>query len=82
MSDRAVGTVSRADITKDDERGGSVAPTLSEVRAVRLFAHRVELEVAHHPFDGHVVAAARVTDLQPGRFSFRSPSPLVLDSTC
>ena len=54
-----------ADVAEDHERGGAVVPALADVRAVRLFADRVEALLAHQPLQPHVAGRPRGADLQP-----------------
>ena len=42
-------------------------PALADVRAVRLLADRVEIEVAHEVAEAGIVRAAGRPDLEPGR---------------
>ena len=44
MDDIAVAARAGADAAENHERGGAVVPALADVRAVRLFADRVEVE--------------------------------------
>ena len=47
VRDRAVGARARADVAEDHERRGAVVPAFADVRAARVLADGVELEVAH-----------------------------------
>src|SRR5207244_3152911 len=47
VGDRAIRTVPGADVAQDHEGGGAVLPALADVGAMRLLAHRVELEIPH-----------------------------------
>ena len=71
MRDRAVGAVSRADVAEDHEGGGAVLPALADVRAVRLLADRVQVQVAHEALQAEVVASAGRLHLEPGRLPLR-----------
>ena len=67
VGDRAVAAVPRAHVAQDHEGGGGVLPALADVRAVRLLAHGVQVEVAHEPAQADVVGAARRAHLEPAR---------------
>ena len=61
----AVGAGARAHVAEDHEGGGAVVPALADVRAVRVLADRVELQVAHDALEPEVVLRTRGADLQP-----------------
>jgi len=69
MGHRAIGAVAGAYVAEDHERGGVVLPALPDVGAVRLLAHRMQLQAPHHLLQGDVVGAARSLDLEPGGFA-------------
>ena len=69
VGDGAVGAVPRADVAEDHEGGGAVLPALADVRAVRLLADRVEVELAHQLLEPQVVRPAWGANLQPRRLS-------------
>ena len=48
----------RAGIAQDHEGGGAGLPALADVGAAGLFAHRMQLEAAHDPFQLGVVPPA------------------------
>ena len=58
VRDRAVAAVPRADVAQDHEGRGRIFPALADVRAVRLFADRVEVPLAHEPLEPNVVRPA------------------------
>jgi len=47
VGDGAVGAVPGADIAEDHEGRGAVLPALADIRAVCLFADRVQVELPH-----------------------------------
>ena len=65
VRDRAVGAGARADVAEDHEGGRAVVPALADVRAVRVLADGVELEVAHDAAQPEVVLRPRRAHLQP-----------------
>ena len=71
MRDRTVRAVSCADVAKDHERGRAVLPALTNVRAMRFLADRVQVEVAHELAEPEVVRPARRLHLEPAGLSLR-----------
>src|SRR5260221_2495502 len=65
MRDGAIRARSRADITQNHERGSAMVPALADIRALRLLAHRVQLQVAHQPFEAQIARRSRSTHLEP-----------------
>jgi len=79
MGDRAVLARPRADIPEDQERRGPRLPTLADVGAARLLAHRVQPLTPHQPFQAQVVRPAGRPYLQPARLALAQrdrPLPL------
>ena len=62
---RAVRAGARADVAENHERRGAVVPALADVRALRLFAHRVQLQLAHQALEPQVARRAGRAHLQP-----------------
>ncbi len=58
-----------APVAEDHERRGAVGPALVDVRARGLFAHRVQVEIAHQPLRGPEPA----TQVGPHPHPLRSP---------
>jgi hypothetical protein len=70
VRDGAVRTGARADVTQDHEGRCAVMPALADVRAMRVLAHGVELQVLHDPLEPEVVLRPRGSDFQPLRLGF------------
>jgi hypothetical protein len=69
VRDRAVGAVSGADVAEDHEGRGAVLPALADIRAVRFFADRMEVQIAHQVLQADVVLSTRRLHFEPGRLS-------------
>ena len=69
MSDGAVRTVARANVSQHHERRRTVLPALPDVGATCLLAHGVKPETPHQPSDLGVVAPTGRTNLQPAWLS-------------
>src|SRR5262245_17579880 len=65
MRHRAVRAGARADVAEDHERRGAVVPALADVRALRLFADRVEVQLAHQALEPQIARRAGGAHLQP-----------------
>src|SRR5262245_19326060 len=68
MRHRAVRAGARADVAEDHEGRGAVVPALADVRALRFFADRVEIQLAHQALEPQVARRAGGAHLQPVRF--------------
>ena len=71
MRDGAIGAVPRAYVAEDHERRRAVFPAFPDVRTMRLFANRVQIEIAHQLLELEVLRAAWRADLEPARLSLR-----------
>ena len=63
LADGAEAAVARADVAADHEGGGAVGPALEDVRAARLLADRVQVQLLDQLED--VVLVRRVADVEP-----------------
>src|SRR4029453_16803528 len=71
MGHGAVAAVPRAHITENHERRGEVLPAFADIRAVGLFAHRMEVPLPHETLETEVLRPARRPHLEPGRLGQR-----------
>src|SRR5207247_4702965 len=62
MGDGTIRARARADVAENHERGGAVMPALADVRTLRLFADRVQVEVAHQALDTQIAGRPRGAD--------------------
>ena len=69
MCDRAIRAIACANIAQDHECRGAVLPAFADVWAMRFFAYRMQIELAHEILEARVVRSPRRFDLQPGRLS-------------
>src|SRR5687768_1646958 len=65
VRDRAIAAVPRTHVAEDHERRGAVLPTFADVGAMRLFAHRVEVQLAHQVPEPRVIRTAWSFHLEP-----------------
>jgi hypothetical protein len=65
VSDRAVPARACADIAEDHEGRRAVRPALADVRALRFFTHRMQVQIAHQALEPEIRGGTGRTHLQP-----------------